>query len=274
MSYKIGSFNVGGPIPLILTDAEAVADVIERHHLDIIAFQDMQGNVTEIVNKFCKTVCNNLNSFDYRSGRGMSADRSFAFLWKTNKVELMEEPIIYERYRTNFANEWSFKRDPLLGRFRTINGYEIRLINTHLFFTDIQQRLSECARITGDVYYSIASIIPESIGTKVFTLALGDYNLDCGVCNKISLENNFTNLVTVQEGCTTLKKYGNKDEGFVSTGLSNNSYDHFTYDKNKVESAIRAAPTAINVPIESFGGNYTKYFNDVSDHIPIIIEIF
>ena len=114
MSYRVGSFNVGGPIPLILTDAKAVSDVIERHNIDIIAFQDMQDRV-DTVNSFCKTVCDYLYWFDYRSGRGVFADRSFAFLWRTNNVELIEEPFIYEKYRTDVADEWVFRRDPLLG---------------------------------------------------------------------------------------------------------------------------------------------------------------
>ena len=278
MSYRIGSFNVGGPKSLILTDAEAVAEIIKRHRFDIVAFQDMHGNV-EVVDSFLRAVCKHLHRFEYRFSRGRSADRSFAFIWSTVTISIVDEPRIYERVyredRPNATDEWPFKRDPLLGRFMTRNGYEIRLINIHLFFSDMQQRVRECARITGNMYYDIASIVPENIGIKVFTFALGDYNFDCETCNSISRENLFFDIVTTQRDSTTLNKSNASDGGLTSSGLSGNSYDHFTYDKNKVESAIRNPPMAIDAPREEgFSGNYTKYLNEVSDHIPVIIEIF
>ena len=125
MSYRIGSYNVGGPMPLLFTDAEAVSSVIENHSFDIVAFQDMHASA-EIVDNFCSKVCSYLYGYDNHSSRGPSADRSFAFLWNTNKVDLIDMPFIYDKYRGRSVDEWSFKRDPLLGRFITRIGIGVK----------------------------------------------------------------------------------------------------------------------------------------------------
>ena len=94
-----------------------------------------------------------------------------------------------------------------------------------------------------------------------YTIMLGDYNLTTEFCNQQNIENQ--NIETFQDQLTTLSsKY---DE------FSNN-YDHFTYDTHSF-SSINAQVYRINSVEKYCDNDYEKHRKEVSDHVPIVIEI-
>jgi hypothetical protein len=159
------------------------------------------------------------------------------------------------------------KREPLYGRFSpkglgSIN--EFRLINIHIehggddYQVTINRRKTECGLAKNVIHQRIDT---HRYGNfkRAFTVVLGDYNLDCPACNSCEPEN----VKTFQEELTTLKN---------KPGYSR-SYDHFSLDTDK-NATVPYTVARIDAVEEYFEGDYDKYRQAVSDHVPVVIKIF
>jgi hypothetical protein len=125
----------------------------------------------------------------------------------------------------------------------------------------VEKRRIECKLVTGEIYREIDT---HRYGNfkPAFTISMGDYNLNADDCNAHSGSPSV--VVTYQRELTTLN---DNYDGYAS------SYDHFSYDRVRYES-IPVAVSRVDAVKNYFDGNYEKYYQAVSDHIPVIIEIF
>jgi endonuclease/exonuclease/phosphatase family metal-dependent hydrolase len=193
-------------------------------------------------------------------------------------------PYVYTNYRRDYRPKyvsepfwhWHMKREPFIARFVPVGilkpRCEIRLIDVHLFFTDEIQRREEYRLVTDYIYERIDGVAPTDQMKTVFTMILGDYNYSCDECGILSGENGDTKMQTVQSGLTTLNK-SQKDKKLHSDGFASN-YDHFGYIAKKNDAVKTEAHRINTVDFEKVAnGDYTKHLIEVSDHVPICIEI-
>jgi hypothetical protein len=308
MSYRVASFNInnttkkgddGRSKP---KDGREFAKIISDERLDIIALQeyrakselsgeDEEEGVAQRVPDFLLiSMIKSLNSpwrrWKYVRAKTNSTGREYAILWNDRRVNLIADEMdsrLSTKYRRDYNKtfihgyKWQMKREPLIARFIGDESAvhprcEIRLIDFHLWHGNpytaeqhVNQRKEECALVNGFIYDRVNVITPPN-GETVFTIALGDYNLNCGECNEINRECGHPNIVTVQEDLSTLNKRI-KDHSRYSDGFSN-SYDHFSYDE-KYEDAVKGKPTII-APVN---GDFTYHLKNISDHVPVVIEI-
>lgn len=239
---------------------------------------------------------------------GDSRGEGYAFLWNTSRVELpLDEngnkvfPRIWRNYRTDVDTGLiRLMRDPCYGRF-IIKGRpaEIRLITTHIVygkpssdkmdidldFGAVDMRKHEFQILAGQIYPRISEYYKDINCTSPYTIILGDYNLNLKsstatkafmpsiACfdskgKMITDDNNaYCTIYTVQNELSTLKK----DED----GLANN-YDHFSFDVRVKRQIVPNSARTINA-IEQYpkgeNSKYDTYRKEVSDHLPIVIEI-
>ena len=140
-----------------------------------------------------------------------------------------------------------------------------------------------------------------------YTVLMGDYNLniDNRVENPLNpnrypyLAKSFIvwlpdgtkkhEIVTVQEEKTSLIRLPSSaqdDELFPSELHYSNNYDHFTYDKVKLDdykvgvaahrvNVIEDNPSfGVNIPVsKNFEGDFRKYHDTVSDHLPVMMKL-
>ena len=115
----------------------------------------------------------------------------------------------------------------------------------------------ECGYVKGEIYEDIQSRIPGDGIRHVLTVALGDYNLDCDLCNACEP----LRVKTIQDSKTTINENGDDC----------NSYDHFSFDIVHNVS-IKADPSVVDVL--KYCDSLEFYHKNVSDHLPIKLEIF
>jgi Endonuclease/Exonuclease/phosphatase family. len=281
MSYRIGSLNIHKRIHK-KSDSERdlfsfIHDFVADERLDILALQEClnESEVKRIQDRALSPF-QSWKGQHRRPATGREGDYGFAFLWNANRVKECSQahtPSIFSAYKSEGLR---LSRDPLYGRFapKLSEGSELqqefRLINIHLRFSDevlpdltkisgITKRRKECFLVTGEIYRRINA--PRDGSFKpAFTLVMGDYNLSVEEC--IANSGN-KNVCTYQDEPTTLNS--NRD-GYAS------SYDHFSFDETKMASVQFIQ--RLNAVEKYFGGDYEKYYQAVSDHIPIVIEIF
>jgi hypothetical protein len=160
------------------------------------------------------------------------------------------------------------KREPLYGRFSPKylgTSNEFRLINIHIVHGgndtagNLDLRKEECRLSKSEIHGRIDA---HRYGNfkRAFTVVLGDYNLECDVCNSCDP----WNVQTFQDEETTLKR---EEQGY------NNNYDHFSFDVIK-NSSVPYTVSRIDAVNRYFKGDFTKYKENVSDHVPVKLEIF
>lgn len=280
MSYRIASFNIRKGIK---KESESerdffsfIHDFVADEHIDILALQEVlkENELQRICSKALSPFQNWRGCYE-RSATGATGDYGFAFLWNENRVSECSKnhtPKIFNEYES----EIRLSRNPLYGRFSpklSLNSeifQEFRMFEIHLRFSDevlpnltkisgIQKRKQECKIVTGEIYQQIDTHRYGSF-KPTFTFSMGDYNLGVEEC----IENSGSPSVsTYQEEKTTLNcSY----DGYSS------SYDHFSID-DKYKSfpySVRRVDAVKNY----FHGDYKKYCDTISDHVPVIIEIF
>lgn len=237
-----------------------------------------------------------------------SRGEGYAFLWNTTRVELpLDEngnkiyPRIWRNYRTDVDDGLiRLMRDPCYGRF-VVKGRpaEIRLITTHIVYGKpglekmnidldvgaIDMRKHEFQILAGQIYPRISEYYKDINCTSPYTIILGDYNLNLRtsaatkafmssiVCfdprGKLITNDDsaYCVIYTVQNELSTLKK----DED----GLASN-YDHFSFDRRVKDQIVPNSARTINAIDQHSKGENTKYETyrrEVSDHLPIVIEI-
>jgi len=286
MSYSIGSFNIRIKNRDERGEADRdffafIHDFVVKEHIDILALQevpneDAMKRILRIMPSSQKWV----GGYE-RTAIGKAGDCGFAFLWNSNRVSECSKdnmPGVFREYKSRKLDGYESKirlsRDPLYGRFVpkiSSNGeisQEIRLIDIHLRYKDevfpnlekmsgITKRTIELGIVTGEIYNRI-NVNHDGKFKPVFTVILGDYNLDVDYCNANSGN---PEVLTYQREMTRLE-----GKGYT------NSYDHFSYHNDNKEIPIEIK--RIDAVNDYFCGDYEKYYQKVSDHVPVIIKIF
>ena len=203
----------------------------------------------------------------------------------------------------NLEKQIRLIRDPYYGRFK-VKGRptEIRLISTHIVFNKPQDdklaaqldygaagmRRHEFNILAGKIYPRISEYYKDVNCTAPYTIILGDYNLNLKSRDKRTYSideyavfdknghlipkgsaNTYCIIRTVQDQLTTLKV----DE----PGYANN-YDHFSFDdrtskevsKDSWKRVEAVSPSGSATPSDA---DFETYRKEVSDHLPIIIDI-
>ena len=204
-------------------------------------------------------------------------------------------------------NRSDMKRRPFYARF-TPQGlpggscFEIRLICIHTYFgkdssIDREIRQNELDVLFKEVYPQISERVYGN-GFPNYTVLLGDYNAEL-VTSDIesivkerhkalrrypSIINTDENgevysdrydvkIKTFQYELTTLKtKLDSEYEEFEDRGYASN-YDHFSYDESRVGEVVSKKARRVDAVRRYFKDDFQKYYNTVSDHIPIVLEL-
>ena len=265
MSYSICSFNILRSNRGDEKDRDFYGflnALVRKENIVIFAFQEAKN--IYIVNNMVK----NLVPLGKWEG-GYVHNSELPFIWRTDRVKECSQnntPTL-----VNYSSKVRFTREPVVARFVPVDfnlNIEFRFINVHLHHggddsvDNLEKRMFECDMAKGMIYQRVNRPAWGSSGlfNRVFTAVLGDYNLNCESCNTCGYEN----IKTFQEADTTLKK---KDPGYSK------SFDHFSYDAVKNASVPKHPPYRIDAVNDYFCGDWVRYREQVSDHVPIKLEI-
>ncbi len=229
----------------------------------------------------------------------------YAYMWNTKRFEkvvftrLGEERVFEPRIINSLSKDVHvncdiFARVPYYIRLQPKSGgfFELRLINIHIYFGDnsitaIEKRKIEFDILANKIYPEICK---NRYGTNrpAYTIAMGDYNLNIFSPPIQTQDNCFltqvythydgqeiSEILTIQDQLTTLKK---SDDGLeevdgwdMDNALANN-YDHFTYSP-QMAPFKRVSCSAIDAINNYYAGLGVYYFQFISDHLPIVMEI-
>jgi hypothetical protein len=247
---------------------ELIYSLIADKGVDIVAFQEDRALKSATLNDVQKWLPR------WKCSR--PSGNEFAFIWNPERVRECSkgmEPQVFTAYN---RSDDHLTREPLYGRFQPVGigpFIEFRLINIHLHHgenkssndeaeteNDVSCRQRECSTAKGVIHETIDTTRYGNF-RRAFTIVLGDYNFDCETCNQFGP----SNVRTLQTEKTTLRKI--EPYGYKS------SYDHFSFDSNKNSSVIYTV-TRVDAVHEYFSDDYARYRKNVSDHVPVIIEIF
>lgn len=187
---------------------------------------------------------------------------------------------------------------------------EIRILNCHIRYSKGSQNSSSDEQSLGAIamrkneFDVLSTTLYPKVANKrygnnrpSYTILLGDYNLNMKnseasspylfdsieiqgetivkMQNGIIRETYNTkhkedpmHIITMQNDLTTLR---NPNDDVKPHGFANN-YDHFTYDKKRF-SNLKVRCDSIDTVEKYCNGDFEKYRKEVSDHIPIAIEI-
>lgn len=300
MAYKIGSFNlyklsyISGKD--IKKNFEKIAEIIDKEDFDIIALQEVfsESSIKELIRWL-----GGPNVWEYRweipISKTVQSAEGYAFLWKkkSHKIELNDSkengmprknPKILNGYSYNHTR--SMIRPPYYASFYTKDGFaELRLINTHIFYGDnsavSKQIRQEEFKLMANNMYERLSQSPDGSNRAIYTIILGDYNLNLrrqGFIaphvedeTKISYKGEQEILLTVQDQLTSLKRPKDEDYKEGYNGYSQN-YDHCSYGKLRFDGVVITAER-ISAVEEYYNGDFAGYRREVSDHVPIMINL-
>lgn len=266
MGYRIGSFNCKKFSHISKSkDVLAFSRIIDEENLDIIALQEVTNkNAVELILKGLPKYWTGCHD----SYGNSSSPNDYAYIWNTRRLRECSKdksPEVFTHVRSN-----NLVRKPYYGRFTPagmIGGafFEFRLINTHIHFgsnttVDMEKRKEEYRVLANEVYTRINK---KRYGSNMpsYTILLGDYNMTNEWCARENIENQ--SIETFQYEETTLKS---KEDGFSM------NYDHFTFDTISF-SGISAEVSRINSVEKYCCNDYEKHRKEISDHVPIVIEI-
>lgn len=296
MGYRIGSFNCLSFGMAATKDINTFVDIISQENFDIIALQEMHGP------NALKRILNRLNPNKWQGQAAYEGSRNdYAFIWNKKRIALAKtrngnNPYIYKNYSVDRkAGQEDLLRDPYFARFIPIGGgaprIEIRIINAHIRYSKgkpddssdenspgaIQKRKNEFDILTKSIYAKEAD---NRYGNNrpSYTILLGDYNLNKEESNLgspylpvIPIEvvdgKRRKIIVTEQIKASTLKRPKDFDDP-EQYGYANN-FDHFTYDEIRF-STITKTCDVIDAYCER---DFKKYRQEVSDHLPIVLDI-
>ena len=232
----------------------------------------------------------------------------YAFLWDRRRFRLLDtrlldgtsqttEPSVYQRYHIDKEKgQQELVTDPVMGRF-TASGlgggnFELRLICDRIRYNgldDIKDRRYWPLR-QNEFEVLAGTILPHEedmvYGAQMpaYTLILGDYNLNLRRewTKKPFLETppdglriKEKRILTVQDQLTTVKRPKDGKSQEPTVGYANN-YDHFTYNINRMEK-LRPVERRVDVIgngyYQNYFGNYDRYREEISEHLPIILTI-
>ena len=311
MGYKLGSFNMYKfqayrSDDKIKKDLDNIANIISTEKFDIIAMQEVFDE------KPMNMILTRLGShwkgaWAKPNSKSVQAAEGYAFIWNTDRIELAQsvtasgtrvyKPRIYQQYKIDKKNgQQELVRDPYYGRFKPkFENFEIRIINTHIMFSnsgkdeheDEAIQLGDIAMRRNEYEILIKNILAKEntwrYGNNLvaYTILMGDYNLN--------LRRDWTNgpyleevvetvdgkytykIRTVQDQLTTVKNRSKLTPDEPARGYANN-YDHFSYDEERF-SDLHPKVNWIDSVSEYCGGDFERHKKEISDHVPISIEI-
>jgi len=205
----------------------------------------------------------------------------------------------------------TMRRYPYYARFTpqgTLGGtnFEIRLICIHTHYgddtpNDRKTRQNELDIVIKEIYPQISDKIYKN-DMPHYTIILGDYNVElrrirphryvqealkgktirqepaCLIADdndeiEVAKWGKCQKVKTVQDRLTTLKKTINPDNSIVFNGNGYScNYDHFSFEVAQFEG-IDWSATKIDAVKKYYNDDFEKYFNEISDHVPIMMEI-
>ena len=304
MSYKIGSFNMYKlnfrSDREIKKDFELIARIIRDENFDVVAMQEVftPHAMEEIVRYLGPKRWR--YSWEAPISRTAQSAEGYAFLWRTGTNGLVlnetndkngyarKNPRILNEYSCNHNHSKVLIRPPYYASFYTKNCFaEIRIINAHIHFgsnsTIDKERRREEFRLMANNMYERLSQRPDGHNRAIYTIILGDYNLNLrGSCTSGPYMNDAINilykgreetLLTVQNELTTLKRKEdeNFDEDDPNNGYSQN-YDHCSYGMNRF-SGVNIRALKIDAVKKYTENNFARFKREVSDHVPIVAEL-
>lgn len=172
---------------------------------------------------------------------------------------------------------------------------------------DIAMRKTEYA-ILSQIVFPKLDVKDDNSGVKThlhaYTILMGDYNLSIKtednpspyIPESYEMGENFitylpkdSEIVTIQDEKTSLIRLPEnpEDDAIISQmeGYYSKNYDHFTLNKKKLQkyntaydahrvNVIANSQKGINVSVsKEFNGDFRKYYNKVSDHLPVRLKL-
>lgn len=295
MAYRIGSFNCLNFSRNSSKNVNIFAQIIKDTRMDIVALQEIVHK--EALNGILRYLG---NGWDGEFNEGMNASE-YAFIWNTRRVRpvttevggdsRVSRPRIYNQYKKDRGRgQIELARNPYFGRFTPegcLGGahFEIRILNAHVRFSkgksdlsigEIEMRKNEVDILAKTIYPKAADKVYGN-NMPAYTILLGDYNLnkiDSGAKSPYIREEfseivdgrSIKQIITVQSELTTLKKSPEEESDYA------NNFDHFTYDQKRYEGTM-VRISRIDAVRKYCNGDIEKYRKEVSDHVPILIEL-
>lgn len=296
--YKKVLYKDNDNVEKLKRNFSKIAEIIVNEHFDIVGVQEVNSeNAIKYLIKKLKYK-SYFEDWSYKyipaySKNGKRDPESYAYIYNKKKFVLVEEKKDNPRlYVEAGGNE--LIRPPYYARFTTRglaggSNFEIRLLNIHIrdskdelerkkeFDTVVKKILPRCIEH--------ASINSNNHVMPAYTFVLGDYNL-C-VSDNLSAkkyissecESNYTGrkhyFINVQEEKSSLKIPNGQ---VCLEECYSENYDHFTYEKELdefmyitvkrievLEKYYKSEPT--------YAEKLTMYRKEVSDHVPIVLEI-
>jgi endonuclease/exonuclease/phosphatase family metal-dependent hydrolase len=224
-----------------------VQKIVKKERIDILMLQEA-GSRNSLVG-----LTQQLNTQKLFGGRWQDAylqvNRGLAFIWNAKKVS----NIYADKWDDYTALDSKLFRSPFVGGFIVADGkMSLWLVNLHIKYADARNESIELERIYSFVESAVKRMRP--VG---YTLLAGDFNRSA---SQIISPNAFFHCYQNQK--TTLNHQW--------TGYSSD-YDHFCYGD-------RLKPFVENISVIFAPGKYYKkdfkrYYDEISDHVPIIITI-
>lgn len=309
MGYKLGSFNMYKfqayrSDDQIKKNLDTIANIITSEKFDIVAMQEVfsEGAMNMVLSRLGKRW---KGAWDRPNSRSSQSAEGYAFIWNTDRIALAEsitsegrrvfQPRIYTKYHTE--NPWNqLVRDPFYGRFKPKNeNFEIRIINAHIMFSnsrkdegeeealqlgDIAMRRNEFEILTKNIL-ARENLWRYGNNLTAYTILMGDYNLNLDrewtsypyLQEVVEIEDGkYTYKIrTVQDQLTTLKNRSPINPDEPVRGYANN-YDHFSYDEDRF-SDLHPKVRRVDSVRKYCGDDFEKHKREVSDHVPISIEV-
>ena len=238
---RIGSFNVNHMGNKRYSNYDGIADIINGENFSIVALQEIssENGVKELINSLG-------GSWKYVVTKEPCNGECFAFIWDTDKKIDIESSSIWEK-------DTPLKRPPFIAGFR--NGIKLYwLANVHIYHgksgnESKERRIMEIQELER-IYISVDK-------TLGYTILLGDFNMSTKEINTIQLP-----FKCYQEKETTL----NKNDGYHS------NYDHFCFN-DKVYNELKPILSRVKAPQIYYDNDFVKYQAEISDHVPIRMNI-
>lgn len=246
--------------------------------------------------------------FTWAHAEGYSDRRNegYAFIWNKKRIKLSTYErftlfgIVKEEFKPQMiGTNYNLARKVYYGRFTPIAlpKVEFRLLCIH---TSPKTCKEELEIIMKQIYPKIEDerIKEHYNGSTSYTILMGDYNvqlmrdwkvqtdrflqksvkyLDADIDDIVVAEDwGAKRIITVQDDATTLPQK-DPNEYYEPPGEGNyrdyvNDYDHFSYDVDSFEG-INLKYNRVDAVIEYCFNDFDLYRDEISDHVPISLEI-
>jgi hypothetical protein len=277
MGYIIGSFNTHN-FGIKNHDINLIAEIIVSENFDIIALQEVISPKSfELLMQRLPPGWDGCCSKHGNNNQGFgSYTQGFGYLWKTKRVRVCDQPIIFSKYTDIFSKDRRMIRDPYYSRFTpsgTLGGafFEIRLINIHLKAnydksTDKPRTVAEYKKVTGEILGCCDKRYGDNM--PAYTIILGDHNLLCVECNTIN-QQTANGIVTKQEEKTWICS---DDPSKREVARYYSDLDHFSYEEARFDGTTIKIERVDSVS-KYCSNDFKKHRESVSDHVPIKLEL-